>query len=119
MKFGIADKDESGWPTVDFSDHYGTACFLKCSSIIGDYDDSFERPGTSCVIMGVQKVDAKVLCRDANLVGLETEKKVGWMDYPIPEQVSMHAALHLNIEQARGLVERLSEWLENGDFSNE
>ena len=118
MKFGIADTDSNGWPLVEFSDHYETAAYLKCSSIIGDYDDSSDRPGTSCVWLGAQQVDAKILCKNAHLVGLKTDKKVGWMDFPIPEDVSLQASLHLNREQAKGLIERLTEWLETGTFTN-
>ena len=101
---------------IEFVDHYGEKCSLECSSIIGDYDDAFARPGSSCVWLGIDKPTPKILARNARNVGVETKKTTGWVEYPIPDGVSVSARMHLNREQVSGLIKCLQEWLEEGCF---
>ena len=114
---GVAGQGPRGFPRVLFNDSYDERCILACSSIVGDYEDSMERPGTSAVWLGLQRPSAKVMARDAAKVGVKTEETVGWVDYPIPEGVMVSAEMHLNREQVAGLVKRLQEWLDAGTFS--
>jgi len=106
-----------GFPMVDFTDAYGESCSLQCSSAVGEYDDSLERPGSSFVWLGIDEIKPIVMAKDADKVGVTTKETTGWVDYPIPEEVQLSARMHLNREQVSGLIGRLQEWLDNGDFT--
>lgn len=41
-----------GFQICEFQDSYGRPCTLQQSSAIGDYDDAFDRPGSSFVWLG-------------------------------------------------------------------
>lgn len=117
--FGHYAETASGWPRIDFEDAYKNKCTLGLSSVVLDYEMAAERPGTSAVWLGLSgDVKAKVLARDAASVGIHAETDVGWVDYPIPEKVLIPTCMHLNREQAAGLRDRLTEWLETGQLAS-
>jgi len=115
-ELGVAGRTERGFGEVLFEDSYGKGCRLSCSSIVGEYEDSMDRPGTSALWLGLSAVEAKVLAREAASVGVATQETTGWVDYPIPARVLLSAAMHLDREQVAGLVVRLQAWLDKGDF---
>ena len=117
-KFGTYAKGSRGWPRIDFQDSYGKQCSMQLSSVIGDYEDAFERPGTSAVWLGISEVEAQVMARDAASVGINPMTDVGWVPYPIPKEVLVTTRMHLNREQVAGLRDRLTEWLETGHLSS-
>ena len=115
-RLGTAGRNGRGFPEVVFVDSYGSECRMSASSVIYDYQDAMDRPGTSAIWLGLAKVEPKVMAKDALRVGVVTSQTTGWVDYPIPEGVLLSASMHLNREQAQGLVHRLQEWLEDGQF---
>jgi hypothetical protein len=115
---GVAVDGPRGFPAVTFKDAYEHDCTLMASSAIGDYDDSFDRPGSSFLWIGLDDAMPKVMARDAASVGISTDETVGWVPYPIPDQVNLWTRMHLNREQVRGLIGRLEQWLEHGDFNS-
>ena len=117
-KFGTYAENSRGWPRIEFEDHYGKKCSLQLSSIVLDYEDSFERPGTSAVWLGISGAEAMVMARDAASVGINPMTDVGWVPYPIPKEVQVTTRMHLNREQVAGLRDRLTEWLETGQLSS-
>lgn len=116
-KFGVQMATRRGFPMVVFDDCYGEHCSLQCSSIIGEYEDAFERPGTSCVWLGIDCPKPWIMAKDAQKVGIETTEKTGWIEYPLPECVNLSARMHLNREQVAGLIDRLQEWLDSETFA--
>jgi hypothetical protein len=70
-----------GFEIIKFKDQREIPCELQQSSAIGDYEDAYERPGSSFVWLG--RVDER---------------------------------MHLTREQVEELVNRLSNWLEEGTF---
>lgn len=117
-KFGRAGLTDRGFTEVAFCDSYDTQCRVSSSSVIFDYPDAPRRPGSSALWLGVAKVKAQVMARDAMEVGVLTKETTGWVDYPLPEQVLVSGSMHLNREQVAGLVARLQEWLDKGEFSD-
>lgn len=115
-KLGIKASTHRGFPYIQFNDHYGERCSLQCSSMIGEYEDAFERPGSSCVWLGIDNPKPEVLASKAASVGVETSETTGWVEYPLPEDVHLSARMHLNREQVAGLISRLQEWLDSGYF---
>jgi hypothetical protein len=116
-KFGTYAQNSLGWPRVDVKDSYDNACSLQLSSVIYDYPDAFEKPGTSALWLGLSDVKAQVMARDAASLGIHADTDVGWVDYPIPKEVLVWTRMHLNREQVSGLISRLTEWLETGRLS--
>lgn len=94
-----------GFTVVAFQDSYGANCSIQESSAIGDYSDSFDRPGSSYIWLGLDDADPKI------------SAATGWIDYPIPNDVLLSTRMHLNREQVKSLIERLNQWLDSGDFT--
>ena len=114
---GEVDKTARGFPYVRFHDRNGALCSLQNSSAVGDYDDSFERPGSSFVWLGPDDANPIIMARDAKRLGIETKEDCGWTEYDIPKEVSLTTRMHLNREQVQGLIERLQCWLGKGEFT--
>lgn len=114
--FGIPSKSNRGFPMVEFSDANGAGAKLQCSSTIGEYHDALERPGTSFVWLGLNDADPKIMARDALSHGVVTSETTGWVPYPVPPAVSLSTCMHLNREQVEGLIGRLQQWLDTGNF---
>lgn len=106
-------KTNRGFSKIEFTDSYKELCSLQQSSAIGDDGDD------SYLWLGIQNPDAKILKRDALQLGLPLPKGEisGWMEYPIPKEVSLTTRMHLNRKQVKALVKELSQWLESGDFN--
>lgn len=115
---GIGDVtvDHQGFPAVKFRDYYDAPCGAEASSTIGDYLDSLSRPGSSCLWLGVDDPAPQIMAKDAAKLGIQTEKTTGWIPYPIPPEVLITTKMHLSREQVRGLIVRLQQWLDTGEF---
>lgn len=107
---------ERGFEILEFTDANGHACSLQQSSAIGGYDDSFDRPGSSFVWLGINDASPLVMAKDAAKVGVETNETVGWVPYPVPDEVLLHTRMHLSREQAETVRDALTNWLEKGSF---
>lgn len=109
VPIGKAGKTHRGFPLVEFSDAYGHGCSLICSSMVGDCEDSLERPGSSYLWIGIDRYQAnpQILTEDR-----------GWVKYPIPKEVSLCTQMHVNRDQVRGLIARLQQWLDTGTFED-
>jgi len=44
-----------GFELIEFVDENGETCHLQQSSVIGDYADAFDRPGSSAVWLGTSR----------------------------------------------------------------
>lgn len=110
-------KSPDQFPRVDFKDAYGHGCKIQASAVVYDYAHSLDQPGSSAIWLGINDPKPEIMARDAHLVGVQTEKKVGWVPFPIPQGVLVHTHMHLNREQVSGLIVRLQEWMAKGEFS--
>lgn len=114
---GDLKETDRGFSMIEFNDYYNQTVTLQCSSvIIEDYEDSFDKPGTSALWLGLKDPEVKFMAKDAEKLNLDIPEKTGWVDYPLPECVHVFQRAHLNREQVKGLIKRLNEWLENGHF---
>lgn len=116
-KLGKISETSRGFSCVEFEDFYNKKCSLQCSSIVLDYDDAFDNPGSSGVWLGIDDPEPVVMAVVAAKLGVETNQTVGWVPYPIPDEVSLHTRMHLNREQVAGLIDRLQDWLDNGELN--
>lgn len=114
--FGKYEKTNRGFDCVSFKDEYGHACSLQESSrvVFSNSDGSVDDP-LGWLWLGLEDGDPKIMKKDAVRLGMKVDGDTsGWMPYPIPEEVLIHTRMHLNETQVRGLVERLTLWLETG-----
>lgn len=95
-----------GFEIIQFKDRDGDACKLQVSSL-ADY----EKPGISALILGLIKAEPKVMAQDAHKLGMVTVEDVGWIDYPVPEEVLISTTVHLDREQVEALIHHLQAWL--------
>lgn len=109
---GVQAKTGRGFPVVYFKDYYGAKSSLQASSLA-----LCAEPGVSAVWLGVDKVEPRVMAKDAAKVGVKTEETTGWVDYPVPEEVSLNARMHLDRKQVAALIGHLQSWLETGQFT--
>jgi hypothetical protein len=92
-----------GFSILRFQDRYRQECSLQASSLIDNYPDADERPGSSAVWLSVDK----------GLPGDQRDKNgalIPWDGKMTPS----HARMHLNREQVATLVEFLGVWLKTG-----
>lgn len=116
-KLGNTTKTDRGFSIIEFNDVNDNKCTLQCSSAIGYYDDSFDRPGSSFLWLGISDPNHLVLASQAPDLGIQTKETTGWVEYPIPKGVMVDSRMHLDREQVKQLVSNLTDWLNNGSFT--
>lgn len=108
---GVVESTLRGFPIIYFKDKYGVSCSLQMSSLA-----EYEQPGVSAVWLGVVDTQPKVMAKEAYAVGVKTEETVGWVPFPIPDQVLISSRMHLDRNQVESLICHLSKWLKYGEF---
>ncbi len=109
-----SEKTPRGFLVANFEDRNGIKCSVQQSSAIGDTDDAFDRPGSSCLWLGVDDVEPMVMASQAREFGIKTAETTGWVPYPIPEDVLLHSRMHLSKEQVVNLINTLQHWVQTG-----
>lgn len=107
-------KTARGFDLIEFRDRNSHACSLQQSSAVGAYEDSWEKPGSSFLWLGVDDPEPKVMASDARRLGVATTEENGWVPYPIPAEVLLSTRMHLDREAVTELVGQLNHWLETG-----
>lgn len=97
-----------GFSICEFIDRNGQACNLQKSSIATE----------DCVWLGLEDANPIVLHGDAKRLGVVTDATCGWVEYPIPTEVSLSTRMHLTKEQAYQLSLKLLEFAQSGEFSD-
>ena len=104
----VNGKTNLNFPFIAFEDFNHSICKLEISSLI-DYD---------AVTLGVCNSKAIILNRDAKRLGLVPENTVGWMDYPMPEGVSIISKMHLTRSDVASLLPVLQHYVKTGELPN-
>lgn len=107
-----------GFQYLEFDDASNRGCSLQQSSAIRDYEDSWDRPGSSCIWLGINDPNPQIMKSDAQKIGLPLPpgEVSGWMPYPIPKEVSINTRMHLDRYQVKSLIEKLQLWLDTGNL---
>lgn len=66
--------------------------------------------------LGVDDAQPKVMAIQAASVGVQTEQRTGWVDYPIPEAVQLHTRMHLTRAQVKKLLPVLQAFVDTGNI---
>ena len=98
-----------GFRLIEFEDCYGNRCNIQKSSLARE----------DVIWFGVEDANPVILASKATEHGVETKEHFGWVEYPIPEDVSLTTRMHLTKEQVKALLPILIEFAETGEISNE
>ena len=99
-------KTNRGFGLIEFEDFYGKKCSLQKSSIATE----------DCIWLGINDAEPIILASQAAKLGISTKETTGWINYPIPEEVSLHTRMHLSREQVAELLPYLQMFVEIGDI---
>lgn len=100
------DKTARGFAIGTFFDHYGKECSIQKSSVVEP----------DCIWLGLDHHHAEILASKAAAHGVETDQNCGWVPYPIPKAVSVHARMHLSREQVATLLPMLQHFVVHGEL---
>ena len=118
--FGIDGTTGCGFRYVEFRDEYNEECLIQESSlaVIENEDGTVNNP-LGWIWLGIVNANPKILKSKARDLGMELPpgEISGWMPYPLPDHVLLTTQMHLNETQVRGLIARLTLWLETGSLS--
>ena len=118
--FGVDGATGRGFPYVEFSDEYGEKCSIQISSraVFENEDGTVDDP-LGWIWLGIDDAKPQIMKLKAKALGMELRpgEVSGWMPYPIPDDVLLTTRMHLNEKQVRGLIARLTLWLETGNLS--
>lgn len=95
---GKLDKTERGFYYYEFKDKYDAVCSIQESSLASE----------DCIWFGINDVEPKIMASKLQKDG------VGWVKYPIPEDVLLSSRMHLNKEQVAELIPILQTFLDTG-----
>ncbi|MDY7540731.1 hypothetical protein QN372_18190 [Undibacterium sp. RTI2.1] len=95
-----------GFAKIDFVDRYGAACSLQKSSLATE----------DAVWLGVNNASPKIKASQAAAHGLDAGDGTGWVEFPIPQEVSLTTKMHLTKEQVVELLPHLQRFVESGEI---
>lgn len=116
---GTERKTSRGFPLVEFCDEYGERCSIQESSrAVFEDDDGKVSDPLGWIWLGIDEAKPRILKSKAVELGVKLPpgEASGWMPYPLPEDVFIGTRMHLNEVQVRGLIARLTLWLETGSL---
>lgn len=99
-------KTQRGFEITEFEDTYGAKCSLQMSS--SAMEDK--------IWFGVNDADPKIMVSKAKEHGLEPQGEIGWMTFPISNDVLLNTRMHLNREQVAELLPYLKRFVETGNL---
>ena len=110
---------DRGFELLSFKDVYNLGCSLQISSraVCENEDGSVDNP-LGWLWLGIDDAQPTIMVSDARELGLEIPEGLmnGWMPYKVPEEVLMHTRMHLGEKEVRGLVNKLTKWLETSEL---
>jgi len=106
-------KDQRGFTIGEFKDYYDAVCSIHESSLASN----------DAIWLGVNCAEPTILARDAARIGrkdLLTTKRakegIGWVDYPLPQEVVLTTRMHLTRDQVTKLLPILQYFVDNGEL---
>lgn len=104
------EKTQRGFNINKFKDNYGSECSIQESSSAMD----------NLIWFGVNNANPQIMVYDAQRLGLDTSgAQNGWMDYPVPKEVSMSTRMHLDQKTLHKLMPSLESFVDTGDLEEE
>lgn len=101
----VPSTTERGFTLLEFSDLYGARCNIQLSSLA-------ER---EAIWLGVESAEPQIMASQAAAFGVQTKETVGWVPYPIPDQVLLTTRMHLSRQQVAALLPVLHRFADTGE----
>jgi len=95
-----------GFSLIKFKDRYNNDCSIQESSLATE----------DCIWIGIDDPNPQIMASQAKEFGVETNETTGWVDYPIPEEVSLNTRMHITRDQAKEIIEVLQIFVETGEI---
>lgn len=95
-----------GFSFYEFEDRNNYKCTIQKSSIATE----------NAIWLGLESASPMLLHGDATKLGIDHNKSSGWVEYPIPEEVTLNTRMHLNQDQARKLGKMLIHFADSGEL---
>lgn len=102
----IASTTERGFALIEFQDRYDNKCSLQKSSLATE----------DAVWFGLDSAKPQIMACHAMANGVDTDKAVGWVPYPIPEDVLLATRMHLTRAQVAALLPALQHFVDTGEL---
>ena len=99
-------KTSRGFSFVEFTDLYGVKCSIQKSSLATN----------DAIWFGVDNAAPKIMASQAKSFGVDTKETIGWVPYPIPDEVLMTTRMHLNRKQVAKLLLILQKFVDTGEI---
>ena len=96
-----------GFGIIQFNDRYGVRCSIQKSSLATE----------DAIWFGCDELDPKIMASQASRFGVNTHQTTGWVEYPIPSEVSVNTRMHLTQEQVIELLPLLQKFAETGEIN--
>lgn len=103
----INSQTNRGFALVEFEDRYGAKCSIQASSLASE----------DAIWFGLDDAEPKIMASQAAAHGVVTTEDCGWVEYPIPDAVSLNTRMHLTREQVEALLPILQRFVETGEVS--
>lgn len=94
-----------GFGLLEFSDLYGARCNVQLSSLAEP----------EAIWLGVESAEPQIMASQAAACGVDTKETVGWVPYPIPDQVLLTTRMHLSRAQVTTLLPILQRFAATGE----
>lgn len=94
-------KTARGFGLIEFKDHYYERRSIQKSSLAEEH----------AIWIGIDDPSQKILASKV------MENGIGWVKYPIPEDVLINTRMHLTIDQVKELIPILQNFVDTGEIS--
>lgn len=95
-----------GFGLIEFIDRYDHKCTLQKSSLATE----------DAIWLGIDDPNPQVMAVHAAALGIKTPAVNGWVQYPLPAQVSLTTRMHLTREQVADLLPLLQHFVDTGEL---
>lgn len=94
------ERTERGFSIVNFKDRYDVECSLQKSSLATE----------NCIWLGCNEANPQIMASRI------MEGGVGWVKYPIPDDVLINTRMHLTQDQVKELIPILQKFVNTGEL---
>ena len=102
----IKSNTARGFRVIDFEDRYDQSCSIQKSSLATE----------DAIWFGVNDADPKIMAIHAREHGIPTKETVGWVPYPIPDEVLLSTRMHLTRDQVEEILPILQHFVDTGEL---
>ena len=100
-------KTNRGFDLIKSVDLYGIKFSIQKSSLATE----------DAIWFGIDDVKPEIMAKDAPKFNLDNGNGTGWVDYPLPKEVLLHARMHLTREMVEKIIPILQNFVKTGKIN--